>query len=161
MPSNHPYWKPWGLTWKGCSSNGIGQMHRKGTSGCCQTVMYDPGAKHPDQMFWTGSRALERGGNRSTRGETLESGWDRLRLNPRMIAQERGVNVEYNVSLTPPGITAHGTRVVAHRDINPNQLNIGNQMRTGVLPWTSQKTEISKRITYLMCQKISWNMSQL
>ena len=94
--------------------------------------MYDPGAKHPDQMFLTGSRVLEREENWNTRGETLESGWDRLRLNPRTITQERGVNVEYNVNLIPPGITAQGTRMVAHPDINPNQLNFGNQMGTGV-----------------------------
>ena len=39
-------------------------MHRQGTSGWCQMVMNDPGAKHPDQMFLTGSRVLEREENR-------------------------------------------------------------------------------------------------
>ena len=123
-------------------------MHRKGTSGCCQTMMYDPGAKHLAQMFLTGSRVLEREENRSTRGETLESGWDRLWLNPRTIAQERGVNVEYNVNLSPPGVTAQDTRMVAHPDINPNQLNSGNQIGTGAFPWTSRITELSKRIMF-------------
>ena len=33
--------------------NGIGQMHMKGASGCRQTVMNDPGAQQPRQMFLT------------------------------------------------------------------------------------------------------------
>ena len=34
--------------------NGIGRMHMKGASGCRQTVMNDPGAQQPSQMFWLG-----------------------------------------------------------------------------------------------------------
>ena len=33
--------------------NGICQVHMKGASGCCQTVMSDPGAQQPGQMFLT------------------------------------------------------------------------------------------------------------
>ena len=60
----------------------------------------DPEAQHPGQMFLTGSRFLEREGNRSTRRKTLQSGWDRLKLRPRTIAELGGVNVEYNANLT-------------------------------------------------------------
>ena len=31
--------------------NGIGRMHLKGAAGCRQTVMNDPGAQQPSQMF--------------------------------------------------------------------------------------------------------------
>ena len=31
-------------------------MHMRGASGCRQTVMHDPGAQHPDQLFLTKSR---------------------------------------------------------------------------------------------------------
>ena len=37
--------------------NGIGRMHVKGASGCRQTVMYDPGAQQPSQMFVTWVKA--------------------------------------------------------------------------------------------------------
>ena len=37
--------------------NGIGQMHMKGSPGCCQTVMNDPGAQQPSQVFLTWVRA--------------------------------------------------------------------------------------------------------
>ena len=42
--------------------NGIGQMHLKGASGCCQTVMIDPGAQQPSQMFlpWVKTRPQHR-----------------------------------------------------------------------------------------------------
>ena len=33
--------------------NGIGRMHLKGAAGCRQTVMNDPGAQQPSQMFLT------------------------------------------------------------------------------------------------------------
>ena len=37
--------------------NGIGRMHTKGASGCRQTVMNDPGAQQPSQMFLTWVKA--------------------------------------------------------------------------------------------------------
>ena len=37
--------------------NGIGRMHMKGASGCRQTVMNDPGAQQPSQMFLTWVKA--------------------------------------------------------------------------------------------------------
>ena len=56
MPANHPYLQPRGRNYEGRSSDGIGRMHKKGASGCRQTVMQDPGTQHPDQMFLTGGR---------------------------------------------------------------------------------------------------------
>ena len=43
--------------------NGIGLMHMKGASGCRQTVMNDPGAQQPSQMFfltWVKARPQHR-----------------------------------------------------------------------------------------------------
>ena len=37
--------------------NGIGRMHMKGASGCRQTVMNDPGAQQPSQIFLTWVKA--------------------------------------------------------------------------------------------------------
>ena len=36
---------------------GIGRMHLKAASGCHQTVMNDPGAEQPSQMFLTWVKA--------------------------------------------------------------------------------------------------------
>ena len=55
-PDNPPYLQPRGLNCKGHSSEGISPMHMKGASVSCQTVMHDPRAQHPDQMFLSGSR---------------------------------------------------------------------------------------------------------
>ena len=42
--------------------NGISRMHMKGASGCRQTVMNDPGAQQPSQMFltWVKARPQQR-----------------------------------------------------------------------------------------------------
>ena len=56
VPDKHPYLQPGELNCKGRSSGGISRMHMKGASGCCQTVLHDPRAQHPDQMFLSGSR---------------------------------------------------------------------------------------------------------
>ena len=40
--------------------NGIGRMHMKGASGSRQTVMNDPGAQQPSQMFLTWVKARPR-----------------------------------------------------------------------------------------------------
>ena len=42
--------------------NGIGRVHMKGASGCRQTVMTDPGAQQPSQMFltWVNARPKHR-----------------------------------------------------------------------------------------------------
>ena len=56
VPDNHPYLQPRGLNCEGYSSDGISRKHMKGASGWCQTVMHDPRAQHPDQMFLCGSR---------------------------------------------------------------------------------------------------------
>ena len=37
--------------------NGIGRMHMKDASSCRQTVMNDPGAQQPSQMFFTWVKA--------------------------------------------------------------------------------------------------------
>ena len=37
--------------------NRVSRMHVKGTYGCRQTVMYDPGAQQPNQMFLTEVKA--------------------------------------------------------------------------------------------------------
>ena len=42
-----------GLNLRRAQLNGIGRMHVKGASGCCQTVMNDPRAQQPSQVFFT------------------------------------------------------------------------------------------------------------
>ena len=56
---------------------------------------------------------MEREENLSTPRKTFKSGSDLYQLNPHMIAEEEGVNVEYNANLTSPGIWHRGTRMVA------------------------------------------------
>ena len=74
--------------------------------------MYDPRARHLSQMFFffvlffffNLESILEREENRSTRRKTRKSGRDRLKLDPRTIAEVGGANVEHNANLTSPGI---------------------------------------------------------
>ena len=77
-------------------------MHMKGALGGRQTVMHNPGAQLPGQMFLTGSRFWEREENPSTRSS---------QVSPCTITEVGGAN------LTSQGI--QHPRMVAQPDINP------------------------------------------
>ena len=47
-----------------------------------------------------------------------------IKLNPRAIAEDGGINVEYNDNLTSSGIENRDTRLFAHPNINPAQQDL-------------------------------------
>ena len=126
MSANHPYLLPRGLNWEGRSSDGIGRMHNE------KHLSLPPHdhararstALRPDVFDW--EPILEREENRSSQGKTLKSGWDRLKLSPRTIAEVGGANVEHNANLTSKA-TVSKRWVFKHTFVNyihPNQSNI-------------------------------------
>ena len=57
MSANHPNTCSPKAELQRAQLNGIGRMHMKGASGCCQMVMNDPRAQQPSQMFLTWIKA--------------------------------------------------------------------------------------------------------
>ena len=108
-------------------------MHMKGASGCRLTVMHNPGAQHPGQMFLTDSRFLESEENRGIR--TKPSSQVEIDLNSTHV-HRRGGRRKCTIQCQPDfprhKARGHKLRMVAYKDINPaqqelNSVNKGNR----------------------------------
>ena len=124
----------------------IGRMPVKGASkAAAKRPCMIPEHSSEARCYWLSVDFRDREKNRTIQRQTLKSGWDRLKLSPRAIAQVRGANVEHNAYQTSPGKQHRDTRMITRSDINPAQQDLTSVLKPYVHTASAQHQTSHKR----------------